>query len=53
MLSPCINVCKLDHGICIGCNRTIEEIANWTRYNNHQRQKIINRVNDTINRTSS
>ena len=52
MRSPCINVCKLDNNVCIGCSRTIEEIANWTKYSDQQRSAIINRVYDTINRTS-
>ena len=27
---PCVNICVLDsHGYCIGCYRTIEEIARW------------------------
>jgi len=24
--SPCVGICKLEDTICIGCNRTIEEI---------------------------
>ncbi|UGS91168.1 DUF1289 domain-containing protein [Ralstonia wenshanensis] len=30
--SPCISVCKMDEarGLCIGCMRTIEEIAAWS-----------------------
>ena len=29
--SPCISVCRLDDatGWCIGCNRTLQEIAAW------------------------
>lgn len=29
--SPCIGVCKLDEGtgLCIGCARTVDEIAQW------------------------
>lgn len=29
--SPCINVCRMDPrtGLCEGCFRTIEEIAQW------------------------
>jgi predicted Fe-S protein YdhL (DUF1289 family) len=29
--SPCINVCEIapDTGLCRGCMRTIDEIANW------------------------
>jgi predicted Fe-S protein YdhL (DUF1289 family) len=26
ILTPCIGVCKLKDNICIGCNRTIDEI---------------------------
>lgn len=31
--SPCINICKMDaqSGLCLGCFRTIEEIAGWSR----------------------
>lgn len=29
--SPCIKVCKVEDGRCIGCNRTLEEIANWPK----------------------
>ena len=30
--SPCINVCRMDPrtGLCEGCARTIEEIAQWS-----------------------
>ncbi|CAJ0801644.1 hypothetical protein LMG7141_03998 [Ralstonia condita] len=30
--SPCISVCEMDEarGLCIGCMRTIEEIAAWS-----------------------
>jgi len=28
--SPCVNLCVLDaHGYCIGCYRTMSEIAAW------------------------
>ncbi|HVL76267.1 MAG TPA: DUF1289 domain-containing protein [Noviherbaspirillum sp.] len=29
--SPCISICRMDPktGLCEGCLRTIEEIANW------------------------
>lgn len=29
--SPCINVCRIDEGTgwCVGCGRTIDEIAAW------------------------
>jgi predicted Fe-S protein YdhL (DUF1289 family) len=30
--SPCVNVCRMDEasGWCLGCRRTLEEIAQWS-----------------------
>jgi hypothetical protein len=40
--SPCRGVCTLDHkGKCIGCFRTLDEIANWSVYSDFQRNEII------------
>lgn len=40
--SPCINVCSLDPvtQVCVGCYRTIEEIAGWMTYTDDQRAAI-------------
>jgi uncharacterized protein len=31
--SPCINICRMDpdNEFCLGCFRTLDEIANWSR----------------------
>ncbi len=31
--SPCIDVCRIDAatGVCVGCRRTLDEIAAWSR----------------------
>lgn len=40
--SPCRGVCTLDHkGKCVGCFRKLDEIANWSVYNNFQRSEIL------------
>lgn len=45
VISPCINICKLDENqVCIGCYRTINEIANWTKYTDEEKIKINNRI---------
>ena len=36
--SPCINVCKIENDVCIGCGRTLEEIAHWTSMSNEERR---------------
>lgn len=43
--SPCVNVCTLDrHKVCIGCGRTIEEIAVWSRLGDEERRTICERA---------
>jgi predicted Fe-S protein YdhL (DUF1289 family) len=44
--SPCVAVCKIDYesGYCIGCNRTIEEITNWSILSDQQKKKILTKV---------
>jgi predicted Fe-S protein YdhL (DUF1289 family) len=31
IVSPCINICRIDDatGWCVGCGRTLDEIARW------------------------
>ncbi|MGH8597901.1 MAG: DUF1289 domain-containing protein [Gammaproteobacteria bacterium] len=44
--TPCIAVCRLDYaaGICIGCKRTLQEVANWLHYTDDERQRIIDEL---------
>ncbi|WP_350336077.1 DUF1289 domain-containing protein [Coralliovum pocilloporae] len=37
--SPCEKICMIHPaaGLCIGCHRTAEEIANWARYSQEDR----------------
>jgi len=46
--SPCINVCKIENDVCIGCGRTLEEIAHWTSMTNEERRLINERVSNNI-----
>ncbi|MGH6802626.1 MAG: DUF1289 domain-containing protein [Methyloceanibacter sp.] len=43
METPCINVCLLDGetGFCLGCGRTIEEIARWAAMSCSERRAIM------------
>ena len=40
--SPCISVCRLDAdtGLCVGCLRTIDEIAAWGALDDDARRAI-------------
>ena len=40
--NPCIGICKYDDNkICIGCNRAMEETANWKNYSIKEKQKVL------------
>jgi predicted Fe-S protein YdhL (DUF1289 family) len=40
--SPCIDVCRLDaQGLCVGCRRTIDDIAEWPRASEARRREIL------------
>ena len=41
--SPCIKICTLDarSGLCLGCGRTIDEIAQWTTMSAEERQRVM------------
>jgi predicted Fe-S protein YdhL (DUF1289 family) len=43
LASPCIKRCALDptSGLCIGCGRTLTEIAGWIGYTDHERTRIM------------
>jgi predicted Fe-S protein YdhL (DUF1289 family) len=40
--SPCVKVCTLDarSGLCLGCGRTIDEIARWTAMSVAERARV-------------
>ena len=38
--SPCIGVCTIVNGICIGCFRSSENITNWLYYSEDERNII-------------
>ncbi|WP_421786065.1 DUF1289 domain-containing protein [Hyphobacterium sp.] len=40
--SPCVKVCFVDPkaGLCVGCFRSLEELAHWTRYSDEDRAAI-------------
>jgi hypothetical protein len=41
--SPCVDICQLDaQGLCLGCRRTINEIAEWSRASDARRLEILN-----------
>lgn len=44
--SPCVSVCRLDPKtqICVGCGRTIAEIASWPSLSDAERKALVQRL---------
>jgi uncharacterized protein len=44
--SPCTSVCRIDAatGWCIGCRRTLEEIADWPMLSPREKREVLNRL---------
>ena len=41
--TPCVKVCYVDgkSGLCLGCYRTLPEIARWSRLSDEEREAIM------------
>lgn len=39
--SPCINVCKMEGDLCVGCFRTLDEIARWASIGDDDKRRIL------------
>jgi len=45
-VTPCIGVCTInkDSRKCEGCNRSIEDISNWSKYTHEERMIIMRKL---------
>jgi uncharacterized protein len=43
MKSPCVQICQMDpvRGQCLGCARTLDEIARWSQMSDAERDRIM------------
>jgi predicted Fe-S protein YdhL (DUF1289 family) len=39
--SPCIDVCKMEDGLCAGCYRTMKEIVRWGNAGDDEKRLIL------------
>ena len=46
MKSPCVKVCQMDpqRGLCLGCARTLDEIARWGSMSDAEREAIMQQL---------
>jgi predicted Fe-S protein YdhL (DUF1289 family) len=41
VLSPCINICTMEAGFCIGCFRNLDEISCWSSIGDDAKRLIL------------
>ncbi|KQS55410.1 hypothetical protein ASG17_04815 [Brevundimonas sp. Leaf363] len=43
VITPCVKVCAVDgaSGLCLGCLRSLQEIAEWSRLDDERRAQIM------------
>jgi len=46
--TPCIAVCTIDGetGLCLGCARTLKEVASWSKLSDQERDVVMNALAD-------
>jgi len=51
--SPCNKVCVMNEatGLCRGCYRTLDEIARWGTMSDAQRQEVVEKLAERVNRS--
>ncbi|MCJ7527609.1 MAG: DUF1289 domain-containing protein [Methyloceanibacter sp.] len=52
METPCVNICLLDSetGLCVGCGRSIAEIAGWASMSDSERRAIMATLSERMER---
>lgn len=52
MDTPCKNICQLDRvrGLCIGCGRTLAEIASWRDMTDAERRAVMGGLDERLKR---
>ncbi len=48
--SPCIDICELDQTgqWCLGCGRSLEEIASWAAASDNERRAILGKLPERL-----
>jgi predicted Fe-S protein YdhL (DUF1289 family) len=48
MISPCVKVCQMDpvRGVCIGCCRSLDEIARWGGMSDSERSQVMGELEE-------
>lgn len=48
--SPCVKICTLDaqRRLCLGCGRTVDEIARWAGMTPDDRRRVMNTLPERL-----
>ena len=47
--SPCVGVCQVDgEDVCLGCGRTIDEIASWSQLDHADQKRVVERARERM-----
>jgi uncharacterized protein len=51
--SPCNKVCVMNEatGLCRGCYRTLDEIARWGTMSDEEREEVVEKLVERVNRS--
>jgi uncharacterized protein len=46
--TPCVKICLIDgeSGLCVGCQRTLTEVASWSRLSDDERTEIMSHLEE-------
>jgi len=52
MESPCVKICTYDAalGLCLGCGRSLNEIAGWASFSDVERRRIMDELPERLAR---
>ena len=52
MKTPCRSICHMENDICLGCGRTLEQIAQWLYITDEEREQVLDQLknNETYSR---
>jgi predicted Fe-S protein YdhL (DUF1289 family) len=39
--SPCVKICRIEDGYCVGCLRTVDEIRDWMIMSDYEQKKLL------------
>ncbi len=46
--NPCVSLCQLKDGICVGCGRTTDEIRRWKSMKRPERMRTTQQVEQRL-----